>query len=587
MKIDNFVDNQLVEILDKYSDESGKLGSSLKQTIKNSDGAEMIVPVLGMQGMGKSTLINGMLKENILPNEADETTCVPVEVKYGEKEKADVFFFGKSDVIVVNTREELGEYVDNNYNPANSKGVERIVLYRQNPLLKTGMTIVDLPGVGSLTIENENTTKRYIENLCTAVFVIPTVPTIRRTEAMFVKAVWSQFPQAVFVQNDWGETKEEKAESLDFNRKVLRGIANELHTSFDDEDIVVVNAYKGIRGALEQNEVMLQESNISKLMDKLSHLSSNWEVEKTNALLAKVGMCLLGIKQTIRERIIEQSMSAEDVVKKRKAEHDDYVMGTRLIGEKVDEVRRLLSDKEDEIFQLSRTKSAECAGSIRARIFQVIENGVVDGSKLADAFKDIQEEEMEAFFDTIFGKMMETKYAIEEKFSEIQDVIDSENDFQKESISFNKKNAFKFEKAFEPLANIGGVIGAVWAAGAIGGPWGWAAAAVITIGATLVGVISRRLVMKGRMKDAKIEIAPVIDEIEMELRKTVREKFEAVSDKVKAALEDIMSERHKEERRLYSIIREPVNSEAVETLTKDLEYVEQKINELHHDGKQS
>lgn len=585
MRIDIFVDNQLVEILDKYSDESSKLGTSLKQTIKNSDGVEMIIPFLGVQGTGKSTLINGLLKENILPNEADETTCVPVEVKYGENERADVFFSDKSDVIVVNTRKELGEYVDNNFNPANCKGVERIVLYRQNPLLKTGMTIVDLPGVGSLTIENENTTKRYIENLCAAVFVMPTIPPFTKTQAMFIKAVWSQFPQAIFVQNDWGDTEMEKAESLDEKKKNLRGIAKELHTSFDDGDIVVVNAYKGIRGALEQDEVMLQESNISQLIDKLNHLSLNWETEKLKALLTKVEMCLLGVKQAIQDRIQEQSLSADEIIKKRKAEHDDYVKGTRLIGEKVDGIRRLLSDKEDEIFQLSRTKSAECAGSIRAKIYQKIENGIVDGSKLAEAFKAIQEEEMGAFFDVIFKKILETKYAIGEKVSEIQDVIDSENDFHQDTTIFDKKSAFKFEKTFGPLADIGGVIGAVWAVGAIGGPWGWAAAAVITIGASLVGMFSRRLVMKGRMNDAKKEIAPIIDDIEMELRNTVREKFEAVSDKVKKALEDIMSERRKEERRLYSIIHEPVNSEAVETLTKDLDYVEQKINELHHDGK--
>jgi len=577
MRIDDFVDNQLVEILDKYSDESSKLGSSLKQTIKNSEGAEMIIPILGVQGTGKSTLINGLLKENILPNEADETTCVPVEVKYGENEKADVFFFGKSDVVVVNTREELGEYVDNNYNPANRKGVERIVLYRQNPLLKTGMTIVDLPGVGSLTLENENTTKRYIENLCAAVFVLPTNPPFTKTQAMFIKAVWSQFPQAVFVQNDWGETEMEKAECLDYKRINLRNIAKELHTSFDDEDLVVVNAYKSIRGALEQNKVMLQESNISSLVDKLDHISLNWETEKRNALLTKVGMCLLGTKQTIQDRIHEQSLSAEEVVKKRKAEHDDYVKGTRLIGEKLDGVRRLLSDKEDEIFQLSKTKSAECAGLIRAKIYQVIESGVVDGSKLAEAFEHIQEDEMKSFFDAIFGKMMETKYAIEEKFSEIQDVFNSENDFRQESIAFDKKSAFKFEKAFGPVSSIGGAL----AIGAFSGPWGWVAAAGILI----IGSIGKQLVMKGRMNDAKKEIAPIIDDIENELRKTVREKFEAVSDKVKKAMEDIMSERRKEERRLYSIIREPVNSEAVETLTKDLEYVEHKINELNHDGK--
>lgn len=124
MKIKEFANSQLVNVLDKYSEEPNKIGSMLRQTITNSQNREMIVPVLGMQGMGKSTLINALLRENILPSEVDETTCVPVEVKYGEEEKAEVYFANKSDKAVVHTQAELANYVDNNYNPANEKGVE-------------------------------------------------------------------------------------------------------------------------------------------------------------------------------------------------------------------------------------------------------------------------------------------------------------------------------------------------------------------------------------------------------------------------------------------------------------------------------
>lgn len=163
MRINEFVNDQLVDVLNKYSEEPNKVGSLLRQAINNSENKEMIVPVLGMQGLGKSTLINALLRENILPSEVDETTCVPVEVKYGEEERAEVHFENTNDIDIVNTQVELANYVDNNFNPANKKGVERIVLFRKNDLLKSGLIVVDLPGVGSLTIENENTTKRYIE----------------------------------------------------------------------------------------------------------------------------------------------------------------------------------------------------------------------------------------------------------------------------------------------------------------------------------------------------------------------------------------------------------------------------------------
>ena len=187
MKLSVFFDQKLEDFLNRYSDVQESIGTNLRRIIRNLDNSEVIIPVLGMQGMGKSTLINGLLKENILPNDADETTCVPVEVKFGTEECAKVHFFDSENIIVLHTREELNDYVDNNYNPANEKHVSFIELFRGNDMLKNGMVIVDLPGVGSLTKENENTTKRYVENLCSAIFVIPTVPTIRNKEYLFIK----------------------------------------------------------------------------------------------------------------------------------------------------------------------------------------------------------------------------------------------------------------------------------------------------------------------------------------------------------------------------------------------------------------
>jgi len=590
MKIEEFVNEQLVDILNKYSDEPNKVGSLLRQAINNSENKEMIVPVLGMQGLGKSTLINALLRENILPSEVDETTCVPVEVKYGEEEKAEVHFENKSDIVIVHTQAELADYVDNNFNPANKKGVERIVLFRKDDLLKSGLIVVDLPGVGSLTIENENTTKRYIENLCTAIFVIPIVPTMRKTERIFIKGAWSQFSTAIFVKNRWAKEEDgvilnsesdlEVEESFSHDTKELKKLAGELQNMFSDDDLIVVNAYKGIYGALKRNEKMVVESNIEILKDKLEHLASNWESEKLQMLWAKLEMGLFVTKRSIENLLKEQALSAEDVKRKRKEEYNNYVKFTREISNKVSETRQLLNDKEEGIFKLVRTKSEECAGSIRARVYHVIEQGVVDGPKLSEAFNDIQEDEMEVFFDVIFDKMLEVKSSVEEKFEKIQDIISSENDFSQESKSFYKKSSLKLEKTAEPIFGVGGVIGAIWAYSSIGGPWGWVAAAAITIVAGIAGALIKRLGMKRRMNNVKSEIEPVIDEIESTLRKTVREKYEEVSDKIRMVLDSIISTRRDEERRLHDQINTPVNTEETAILTRDLEYVEQRINEL-------
>ena len=62
MKLIEILDKKLVAFLDQYSDTQESVGTTLLRIIQNMDNAEVIIPVLGMQGMGKSTLINGLLK---------------------------------------------------------------------------------------------------------------------------------------------------------------------------------------------------------------------------------------------------------------------------------------------------------------------------------------------------------------------------------------------------------------------------------------------------------------------------------------------------------------------------------------------
>ena len=112
-------DKRFIEIMNNYS-EGENLGDLFSKIIENRKNNEIIIPVLGLQGMGKSTLINSILSENILPNDADETTCVPVEVKYGKDEKALVYFKDSKETIEAFTREDLNKYVSNEYNPGYS-----------------------------------------------------------------------------------------------------------------------------------------------------------------------------------------------------------------------------------------------------------------------------------------------------------------------------------------------------------------------------------------------------------------------------------------------------------------------------------
>ncbi|MEE3415946.1 MAG: dynamin family protein [Prevotella sp.] len=582
MKIEQLFDQKLADFLDAYSDTKESLGSGILKSIKNSKRSELIIPVLGMQGMGKSTLINGLLEENILPNDADETTCVPVEVKFGTTECAKVHFFDKKNEIIVHTREELNEYVDNNYNPANEKHVANIELFRNISILKDGMVIVDLPGVGSLTKENENTTKRYVENLCSAIFVIPTVPTIRNKEALFIKSLWSQFSKAIFVQNEWGESKEELNDSIDFNNKVLRKIAEEVHNPYNDE-IIVVNAYKAVAGAVKNDQSLIDKSNIKTLYDKIIEIASNWEDTRESLLQTRINLSIEYVKGVILKRLSDLKKSKDEIEEENKRQLEVFHQGTIELLDKVDKLKRYLRDQEDEVYFTTRQKASESAKKIRAAIYRVIDKGVYDGERLSTAFNDIQEDEIKDFTNDIIDLFMTIKFEVEKQFAEIQQIqIDNDINIHAEKTDFG--NSFKWEKGFQVISNIGGAIGMLGAksllvACGFAGPAGWVVAGVgfaILSVFSLLGFGVKKIKQSERADKAKKQISPYIDEIEHSLMKSIPSKYEEFAFSCYEILDKIVSDRREEEARFKKSLNEVIDDSQEEKLQKDWEYI---INE--------
>lgn len=555
------IPSNVVELLNKYSD-TKQDGSYLKDYLSRVSVSAPIIPVLGMQGMGKSTLINALLEENILPNEADETTCVPVEIKYGENEHADVFFKDSNDIKTVYTIEELRDYVDNNYNPANEKGVMKIVLYRKKEILKNGIVIVDLPGVGSITAANEETTNKYIQNLCTAIFVIPTVPTIRKNEALFIKAVWSQFSRAIFVQNDWGESKSEIAESVDYNTKLLRGIAEGLNNKFEI-DILVINAYNAIAGSLKKDAQLRDSSNISALTTAIDDFSTNWKVLQSEGAKEKTVMTVDSAIKYAKKILQEFSQSQEESIRNRETELRNMQTATNKLEEEVLKVKSYISQQENVVRSSAREKASECVRKIRAAMNKTIDSGVFDGDALTNVFNDEQQEKVTECLNSLFDDITQIKIEVDARIQDLCEVA-LENDMHTPNEEVYKEQQFKYEKGLDLLFKLGGGIGGVYAAAKAGavvgaavgtamGPGvgtavGIAVATIVGLVGNIVGSFAKKKIQQKRAAETKRELEPYYEKIESVIKKTISEKFNSYADSVKTALDMVINERRKQEK---------------------------------------
>lgn len=516
---------ELLHILKVYSPEGSDYAQQLLDMEAHSESSDMIVPVLGVQGAGKSTLINALLGEDILPSEADETTCVPVEIRYGEPLRAEVIMKDGSAAQTVNTKSELSQYVDNNFNPGNKLGVARIILYRTHPLLRTGLVIVDLPGVGSLTQANEDTTKSYIENLCVALFLIPTSPPILGENANFIKAAWRSFHTAYFVQNIWTDnSKQEVRDGLDTNQKILNDIAGQINAKMISE-IIPVNAYNAAKGSCTHDEALIRSSNIGALMQALESFAGNYREKSAANFAARVRQFVQSVDGTLAQRISQCSMTAEQLAQQVAGQMEKLDKTSSDIHEKVRSIRKAARDARNELQEFAENAAAEYSKRLRAELFHLIDEGIVDGEQLRQAFTDYQTQYSDEAIDATYNKYIEVCEPIGKELEHLQDILQKESFSLPQMETFNKAQAFKWEKGMQAGIDLAGVLGGAAVGASVGGIVGFVVGGLIATVGMLIGGASRKAVTRSRGQQTKQELTPVLDRFQESLTRSLCEPF--------------------------------------------------------------
>lgn len=132
-------------------------------------GGRFLVSVVGEFKRGKSTLINALVGDEVLPTGVLPLTAVATEVAYGESRVVVDYLDGVRTEVGLG---ELAEFVTEQGNPANQRGIARVEVRGRWPLLKPGVVLVDTPGIGSVYRHNTETARQAVLDADGAVLVL-------------------------------------------------------------------------------------------------------------------------------------------------------------------------------------------------------------------------------------------------------------------------------------------------------------------------------------------------------------------------------------------------------------------------------
>ena len=536
--IDIINDSRFNELLKKYMNENHEFNYKeyFKHFIENLDKKEIFVPVLGIQGAGKSSFLNAILMdENVLPTDVDETTCVPVEMHYGENTKeAEVHFIGKPKKCI--NVDDLEKYVHNDYNPANELGVSKIVLYNNSEILKDNIVLVDLPGVGSLTPENQKTTLDYVNRLVAGIFMIRTNPPITRTEKNFINALWPKLSNTIFVQNKWNDESNEDAEDAkDHNEGVLNGIS---HAYNEDKyiNVNIVNVYEAVKGKFTNDIELYKSSGIENVIEEIKNISSKYNSSLMNTLEVKIDEVLNNIQREIENYIsasINRASENEIEKIKRINEIKEILSQNR---EYFKNIRSYSYDRMDNIIEEASYIIKYNMDDLRSNLKRIINRGIVDGELLSSIYKELSDKAINRIMEEVLNI---TSDLVRNLNSKIQYITIKGFDGTYENISFfNKKSTVKFEKSIPSLLGVGsGIISTVGAVSSLGGPLGILVGMGIGFVFSIIGENIRKEILHKRANYTIKDLEPMLEDLENYLKEEIiddlRAKQEEVDDSIK------------------------------------------------------
>ena len=110
-----------------------------------------IVCVVGEFKQGKSSLVNGLLGQEICPVDDDLATSALTLVRHGDTPQVTVRRRDRGTAAAERVAiEDLREWVSEQGNPGNVKQVERVEIAVASAILRQGLVLVDSPGMGGL-----------------------------------------------------------------------------------------------------------------------------------------------------------------------------------------------------------------------------------------------------------------------------------------------------------------------------------------------------------------------------------------------------------------------------------------------------
>lgn len=270
---------------------------NLEKLSKKVNNDTFKIMVIGDFSNGKSTVINSLLGEDVLPAYARPTTAVINEVKHGEKKEAIIYFRNPipeqlPESLSPNALEHIREYdmkdiqpLKINYDEIEDYVVipmgedpkemllespfEKVELFWPLKMLEDGVEIIDSPGLNE-SETREKVTMDYLSKADAILFVLRADKLCGKDEMYFIENYLKEFgfTDPFFVVNYFDLIKEKEKDEI-------KKFAEMKLSEFTTNPIYFISAQQALDGTVNGDDELIEKSGIKPFVGNLTSYLTN------------------------------------------------------------------------------------------------------------------------------------------------------------------------------------------------------------------------------------------------------------------------------------------------------------------------
>jgi len=239
--------------------------------------------VMGEFKRGKSSVINALIGENVLPVGVIPLTAIATFLEYGKTAAMQILFQdGRETQAEVQT---LWDFATEKGNPGNEKKVAEVHIRWPSPWLKLGVRLIDTPGIGSVHQHNSDVTYDMLPRSDAVLLVLSVDQPIGQVEQDFLRQIRDYAGRIFFLLNKVDMlTADELDESLAFVSQVVT------ETMGDSVTLFPISARLALAEQDSQSADQQEKSGFPVFTKALQHFLAR---DRDNALVTSLSRSLL------------------------------------------------------------------------------------------------------------------------------------------------------------------------------------------------------------------------------------------------------------------------------------------------------